>query len=289
MSTPRNPQREHPSTYAVQDRSNEEEMKRLRLQDRMTNLSLGGLLPEQENPERFHSILDVGCGTGGWLIALAKTYPGITRLVGVDISGRMLDFARAEAEAEAVADRVEFLLMDALRMLEFPNAFFDMVNQRAGMSWLRTWDWPKLLQEYRRVTRPDGVIRITEPDFVSNSTSRALVELNELAVKAFFQSGHFFSQAHNGVTSELANLLNRHNIQDVQTRAYTLEYHSGTELGQLFATDMRHLFRTIKPFLQKWTRLPDDYDVIHQRMVEEMNAPDFAVSMGLLTAWGVKR
>src|SRR5437660_169504 len=90
MSTPTEPQREHPSTYVVEDRSNEDELKRLVLQDQMVTTSMGGVLPEQPEPERFQRVLDVGCGTGGWLIEVAKAYPQISLLVGVDVSGRML-------------------------------------------------------------------------------------------------------------------------------------------------------------------------------------------------------
>jgi hypothetical protein len=36
--------------------------------------------------------------------------------------------------------------MDALRMLVFPDAFFDLVNLRCGCSYVRTWEWPKLLE-----------------------------------------------------------------------------------------------------------------------------------------------
>src|SRR5881394_1366493 len=100
--------REHPSTYFVQDRSNLDEMTRLRIQDQMLTAGMGGVLPEQDHPIRFRSVLDVGCGTGNWLIETAKTSPTMKRLVGVDISTKMLDFAREQAEAEGVSDRVEF-------------------------------------------------------------------------------------------------------------------------------------------------------------------------------------
>ena len=53
--------KEHPSTYFVQDRSNVEEMERLRFQDELLTRNMGGVLPEQEHQERFRSVLDVGC------------------------------------------------------------------------------------------------------------------------------------------------------------------------------------------------------------------------------------
>ncbi|HEY7418079.1 MAG TPA: class I SAM-dependent methyltransferase, partial [Ktedonobacteraceae bacterium] len=80
--------------------------------------------------------------------------------------GKMLDYARAQAETHHVSDRVEFHIMDALRMLEFPTGFFDLVNMRCAQSYLRTWDWSKILQEARKVSKSGGVIRFTEADFI---------------------------------------------------------------------------------------------------------------------------
>src|SRR5579872_3004974 len=145
MSTPIGPRREQPGTYIVQDRESVEELQRLQIQDHMLTIAMGGALPEQADPARFQRVLDVGCGTGGWLIEAAKAYPNMSLLIGMDVNKKMVDYARAQAEAQQVNDRVEFHVMDALRMLEFPASFFDLVNHRAATSWLRTWDWPKLL------------------------------------------------------------------------------------------------------------------------------------------------
>src|SRR5258708_2159368 len=158
------PQNEHPTTYFVQDRSSQDELNRLKAQDQMLTTGMGGVLPEQSDPITFQHVLDVGCGTGGWLIEVAKTSPSMTRLVGVDVSERMLEYARGQAATQGVSDRVEFHVMDALRMLEFPANSFDLINQRLGQGYLRTWDWRKLLQEYQRVGRPGGVVRITESE-----------------------------------------------------------------------------------------------------------------------------
>src|SRR5579859_2675340 len=133
-SLPQPNKKEQPSAYFVQDRSSEEEMIRLHLQDQMLTASMGGVLPEQTDLARFRRVLDVGCGTGDWLIEVAKTYPSISLLIGVDISSKMLDYARTQAEAQQVSDRVQFRAMDALRMLEFPANSFELVNQRFGMS-----------------------------------------------------------------------------------------------------------------------------------------------------------
>lgn len=287
MSTSNNPRREHPSTYFVQDRSNEEELIRVTVQDQMITAGMGGALPELPDPAIFQRVLDIGCGTGGWLIEVARSYPTIPLLVGVDVSSRMIEYARAQAEAQQVSDRVQFHTMDALRMLEFPNSYFDLVNQRLAMSWLRTWDWPKLLSECQRVTQLDGVIRVTEADMIE-SNSPALTRREDMLLQAFHQAGHFLTLDRDGVTRELTSLLRRCGLQNIQTRVHTLEYRAGTVAGQHLAENMQHGFRTLLPFMRKWTRVPDDHEAIYQQMLNEMQQPDFVATWRLLTAWGVK-
>jgi ubiquinone/menaquinone biosynthesis C-methylase UbiE len=288
MSIPE-PQREHPSTYFVQDRESKEELERLRVFDDLLTAGMGGVLPEQTDPTVFRHVLDVGCGTGGWLIKLAKAHPTTcTRLVGVDVSLKFVEYARKEAEAARVSARVEFHATDALRMLEFPPGSFDLVNQRAASSWVRKWDWPKLLSEYWRVCRPGAVVRITEPAWIVESNSPALSSLYNLFLQAGYPAGHLFSREKDGVTSQLSHLLLQHGLQQVQTRASTVEYHADTLEGHHYVETIRLFFRTIVPFLRKWSRMPDNYEEIYQQMLSEIQQSDFVARWDLLTAWGNK-
>lgn len=288
MSDANHPPREHPSTYFVQDRSNELEIIRLQVQDQMITAGMGGVLPEQPDSSRFQRVLDVGCGTGGWLIETARIYPALSLLVGVDVSGTLLEYARARAAEQQVSDRVQFQVMDVLRMLEFPPASFDLVNQRLGMSYLRTWDWPKLLSEYKRVTRSGGVIRITECDFPTSS-SAALTSLSALFRRSLSQAGHLFTPDDpNGLINELARLLQQTGLPNVQTRKHILEHRAGTAEGQSFYEDVQHMFRTLVPFFNKWTRVPDNYEEIYQQALNDIQQPGFVATWTLLTAWGTR-
>ena len=278
---------ERPSTYAIQDRS-KEELTRLRVQDEAAAMTLG-LVPEQPDPARFQRVLDVACGTGGWLIRMAKTYPAIPLLIGADISQRTLDYARAQAREHRVSDRVEFHQMDAQHRLEFPAEFFDLINQRFAMSYLRTWDWPKLLQEFYRVAKPGGVIRLTEGDFPADSSSPALVHLSRLMAQAAYQAGHIFAPNQNGISGELGRLLQQYGeLEDVQIYVHAVEHRAGTVDGQLFIEDEKHIFRTGLPFLQKWTRLPDNYEELYQQMICELERPNFVTATHVVTAWGTR-
>ena len=278
---------EHPHTYFVQDRSNQEEMKRLEIQDRMLTTGMGGVLPELDNPASLRHVLDVGCGTGGWLMETARTYQEIETLVGVDIGGKMVEYAHAQAEKRHLGDRVQFRIMDALRMLEFPPATFDLVNQRLASSLLRTWDWRDLLLEYLRVTRAGGIIRITECD-IFESNSPALMKLSDIMLEAFYRAGHFFTASKDGLTSNLECLMTKHAIEDVQTHVHSLVFPAGTVEGQQFYEDTLHTFRVSLPFFQKFTNVPSDYQEIYQQALKEMQQPDFVATWTLLTAWGIR-
>ncbi len=276
--------KEHPSTYFIQDRSNLSEMERLEGQDRLFTQQMGGVLSEQADPTRFQHILDVGCATGGWLIEVAKTYPDIPLLIGVDISSTMVTYAREQAEVHHVSDRVQFHTMDALRMLEFPNEYFDLVNQRLGLGYLRTWDWPKLLQEYRRVSKPGGTIRITEVS--SSHGSGRLAEYNQMAANVLHRAGHLPTEDANSLLEQLPVWMSR-SLENVQSRLVEMEYRHGTPEHAFFLDDSRRLLPLSEAFVRKWERISkEDYQSLVQAVLAEMQEPGFSTIWLLKTVWG---
>jgi ubiquinone/menaquinone biosynthesis C-methylase UbiE len=278
---------DNPSTYMVQDRKNQKELSRLVIQDQMVTTVMGGVLPEQADPTIFQRVLDVGCGPGGWIIEAARTYPTMS-LVGIDISQRMIKYARTQAETQQVSDRVEFRVMDALRTLEFANASFDLVNVRFGVSYLRTWDWPEFLLELLRVTHPEGIIRITDIEIGTQSSSPALMRHWETLVCAFYRAGHLFTQESTGLVGHLARLLDQYGCDQVQTKAYAIECQAGTAEGKAYCEDTVLAFQTVRPFIQKWNCACPDHEANYQRALDEMKRPDFFATMNLVTTWGSK-
>jgi ubiquinone/menaquinone biosynthesis C-methylase UbiE len=282
------PRKQHYSgTYFVQDRQNEEELIRLVGQDRLVTASMGGVLAEQTDPGALRRVLDVACGSGGWLIEAAQTYPEMS-LVGIDVNPRMIEYARAQTVAHHVEDRAEFHVMDALRVLDFPDASFDLVNLRFGLSFLRTWDWLTLLREFQRILRPGGVVRLTDEEVIHRSTSPAAMQFCEMLLCALFRAGRLFTQESSGVTAHLAPLLSKCGYQQVQTTEYALRFRAGTPEGLTYAEDGVYVFRTLLPFLQKWGCISKDYEDIRLQTIEEIHRPDFSATWHLHTAWGSK-
>src|SRR6266700_3273659 len=142
------------------------------------------------------------------------------RLVTASMGGVLPE----QAAAQHVDDRIELHVMDALGVLDFPDASFDLVNLRFALSFVRTWDWPRLLREFLRVVRPGGVVRLTDEEVIQQSTSPASMQFCEMLLCALYRAGHLYAQESTGLTAHLAPLLSQHGYQQVQTRVYALQY-----------------------------------------------------------------
>jgi ubiquinone/menaquinone biosynthesis C-methylase UbiE len=98
-------------------------------------------------PVENREILEIACGTGRFTAMLAGRGADI---VGLDISGPMLQQGRERAQSAGVADNLEYMRGDAGR-LPFPDDRFDAVF---AMRFFHLADTPeKFMTEMRRVSR----------------------------------------------------------------------------------------------------------------------------------------
>jgi SAM-dependent methyltransferase len=67
---------------------------------------------EESGDVHGKSVLDVGCGSGPYVVEFARR--GARRIVGIDLSTRMLELARRRVEIEGLGDCCEFLCGDFL-------------------------------------------------------------------------------------------------------------------------------------------------------------------------------
>ncbi|MFG2310715.1 class I SAM-dependent methyltransferase [Streptomyces sp. NPDC048566] len=104
-------------------------------------------------------VLDVGCGTGGTTVAVARRLGPRGRCVGVDVSAPMLDAARARVTREAPGpegDRVSFVRGDA-QVHAFEPGSFDRVLSRFGVMFFD--DPGQALANLRRAARNGARLR----------------------------------------------------------------------------------------------------------------------------------
>jgi demethylmenaquinone methyltransferase/2-methoxy-6-polyprenyl-1,4-benzoquinol methylase len=118
-------------------------------------------------------VLDLGCGTGLYSIALARSLPAC-RIVGLDLSRGMLHVAERQAARHALAN-IAFVHGDA-QSLPFAEGSFAAVVAGGLMSSL--CDRGRVIAEMARVVAPGGAIVLSEFDGASaGPVLRAFVAL----------------------------------------------------------------------------------------------------------------
>ncbi len=98
-------------------------------------------------------MLDVACGTGAFLQAVAAAHPKV-RLAGVDISPEMLAVARQRLP---VGVKLQVASADAL---PFRDDSFDIVVTTSAFHFFRVPN--EVLNEMRRILRPGGRLVVTD-------------------------------------------------------------------------------------------------------------------------------
>ena len=114
------------------------------------------------------SILDIGTGPGYLPIEIAKRSSTV-RIIGVDLSRKLLDMARSNAAKAGLSDRLTFQLGDAGR-IDFEDESFDMVISTGMLHALK--DPVKVIQEMYRVIRKNGEAWVFDPARVSAGVDR---------------------------------------------------------------------------------------------------------------------
>ncbi|MBN2121571.1 methyltransferase domain-containing protein [Candidatus Micrarchaeota archaeon] len=114
-------------------------------------------------------VLDVGCGIGLGPSQIAKKYG--CRVVGVDISPRMIEWAKKNAEMEGASSLVEFRVADAQK-LPFEDGTFDAVVCESVLSFIP--DKEAALREFMRVVKKGGHICINEAAWSKEPTPEVI-------------------------------------------------------------------------------------------------------------------
>lgn len=120
---------------------------------------LNQALLDQLRLGQARSVLDVGCGTGAELIAIAERLPPGGRAAGIDISEAMITEARRRASGLDL--NISFDTGDAAD-LPYEDASFDAC--RAATVLQHVPDPGRVVREMARVTRPGGRIAALEFD-----------------------------------------------------------------------------------------------------------------------------
>lgn len=113
------------------------------------------------------SVLDIGCGAGGYALHFAETIG--CRVTGIDVNEHGVRAGQQAAEARNLQDRVRFLKHDAGTPLLFPDHSFDAVYSNDAFCHIPRR--PALLRECRRVLKPGGRLLFSDALVVNGAVS----------------------------------------------------------------------------------------------------------------------
>jgi ubiquinone/menaquinone biosynthesis C-methylase UbiE len=275
------------STY-IMDAENAAEMARLMTLAAAITEDMGSLFPPHLDLSTIHTVLDIACGPGQWVRDVARSHPHI-QATGGDISQLMIAYA-----SSLVIDipNAHFLNIDAKQHLPFPDETFDFIQSRLITAFMLTSTWPELVRECQRILKPGGTLCLIEGENFGTSNSAALEGYNALAVDAMRRGGHCFSPAGNmfGITPVLPRLLEDQGFQQVEQRAFACNFSAGHKFHDAVYASNKTGLKLIQPFLIHWDVANQaKIDILYERTLQDMQAPDFCAQIFYIAATGQKR
>jgi len=104
-------------------------------------------------------VLELGCGAGAALVVLVRAAGPAGRVVGLDLSPRMIHLAAARLRRAGLAQRADLVVADA-SSIPFADASFDAVFMSFTLELFDTPEIPLVLAQCGRVLRPGGRIGV---------------------------------------------------------------------------------------------------------------------------------
>jgi len=286
MGTPEGPSQKE-STYVI-DAESGTEMARLINQERLLTRVMGGVFPEHFELSLVSHILDIGCGPGGWVLDVAFENAKI-KVVGIDISQQMVEYARAHAEVQGM-NNASFQVMNALESLAFDDNSFDVVNARYIQAFMMKTSWAPLMKEIMRILRPGGRVLLTDGEW-SISNSPAFEKMGAMLTHVGTLTGRSFSPdgRHIGITPMLGRFLRDAGFVDIQRKAHVLDFSAGAEDYGNTYQDLMAGLKLLEPFLvlAKVTT-EEEFEELYQQALAELMLDSFCGVGYMLTVWGKK-
>jgi ubiquinone/menaquinone biosynthesis C-methylase UbiE len=187
-------------------------------------------------------VLDVGCGVGATPTLLAKEIG--CRVVGVDITPKMIERAQERVERQGLTDMVELGVVDA-RALPFEDDTFDAVICESVVIFLE--DKQRAVDEFVRVTKPGGYIGLTEATLLQPTEDAEF--LAYMAHVAGCQGGMLPKEA-------WAQRLYDAGLEDVIARSYRLDMREEAK-GRLRRYSLRDIFAALGRLPKMWLGDPE--------------------------------
>ncbi|KAG0029348.1 hypothetical protein BGZ82_007990 [Podila clonocystis] len=246
-----------------------DEMDRLHLQHYVIRHAFGGNTRAKFDGKIHKDVLDVGCGPE------MSTEHTETNFTGIDIS--------AVWPTEIRPRNCRFQVVNAIEGLPFEDNTFDFVYQRFMIMGYPAKSWPFIIQELVRVTKPGGIIELTEIPVVSNANGPELTRVMEILEQGCLAKG-----LDTKVARKLDGLLQQAGLEEVKACHASIPVGAwGAKVGQLMRENSAGIWSSLKGLIKELADLNDaQYEAMIKRIFIEYETHKCYINC--YCAWGVK-
>ena len=266
------------SQYVLPSDAAEEE--RLNLQHFFYKLAQGGNTRVPLRAPR--QILDVACGTGIWPREMAQEYPQ-AEVWGIDINMEPLKEAQRRLTRSGQYPRnFTFQEANAFDRFPFEEGRFDFTHARLMSTWLPSAQYPHVIAEMVRVTRPGGFLELVDFE-VPSTPSTAATALMQAAVGLLKARG-----LHNGAGPFLGSYLRQAGVIRVQERRVVagVGRHAPRE-QRLMVADLLSALQNMGPILVK-TGMLTEAQCSQLLLHAEQELPRVGMIYPIVAAYGIR-
>lgn len=150
------------AVYPVEEYSLE--LANLDIWDNMFFESIWGSPTVYNFPTPPAHVLDIGCGTGWWIMNMARRWPDTT-FIGFDIAEIQPYLPSYEHFAD-IADRITWINGNFLDVFPFPDDHFDYVRACRAALAIPEDEWQWFLEGIWRIMKPGAVLEIIDEDLI---------------------------------------------------------------------------------------------------------------------------
>ncbi|KAI8985819.1 S-adenosyl-L-methionine-dependent methyltransferase [Pilobolus umbonatus] len=180
-------------------------------------------------------VIQLGTCTGPWIMDMATHYPRC-QFIGIEL-------VRSLTQGVPLLPNVTFILGNLENGFDIADSSVSYIHLRSMGTFLTTDKWPKLLKEFRRILKPDGLIRIEE---IHHSPSGTVM------IESFFEALRTILIGMNidyDIALKYGHILTSNGFELVETKKRGVHYASNGKLSEEVVSTILNSFYDLSDVL----------------------------------------